>query len=82
MLDTTMLQTNTAINLVGYIKKLMKYVKKMKDGQDITERTYLKLIREYDEIEELHNRALEKRSTHYRYGYTNKKKGELNGESN
>ena len=74
-LDTTMLQTNTAINLVGYIKRLMRNVTRMKNGQNMTETTYLEIRREYEEITETHNKALLRRSTHYVYGYTNKNKG-------
>ena len=74
-LDTTMLQTNTAINLVGYIKRLMRNVTRMKNGQNMTETTYLEIRREYEEITEMNNKALLRRSTHYVYGYTNKNKG-------
>jgi len=81
-LDTTMLQTNTAINLVGYIKRLMRNVTRMKNGQNMTETTYLEIKREYEEITEMHNKALKRRSTHYVYGYTNKSKGEEYGKSN
>ena len=77
-LDTTMLQTNTAINLVGYIKRLMRNLTRIKNGQNMTEITYLEIRKEYEEISEMHDQALKRRSTHFRYGYTNtnKKKGE------
>ena len=76
ILDTTMLQSNTAISLVKYLTRQMKNITRMKNGQNMTETTYQDIKRDYDEIVDTHNKALRRRTGYFMYGYANKTKGE------
>ena len=71
MLDTTMLQSNTAITLIEHLTRQMRNITRMKNGQNMTETTYQEIKRDYNEIMEMHKVAVKRRSTHFRYGYTN-----------
>ena len=63
-LDETMLQSNTAINLVEYIDKIVGIL-----GDEFMENN-VKIARDYRSIKEKHDKALKRRSTKYRTDLT------------
>ena len=58
-LDETMLQSNTAINLVEYIDRLVELL-----GDEVTDDE--ELSRDYRDIKEKHAKAIKRRSIRYR----------------
>ena len=58
-LDETMLQSNTAINLVGYIDKLVKLLgNKVNNNEEIKQ--------DYIDIKTQHTKAIKRRTIRYR----------------
>ena len=58
-LDETMLQSNTAINLVGYIDKLVKLLgNKVNNNEEIKQ--------DYIDIKTQHRKAIKRRTVRYR----------------
>ena len=60
-LDQTMLQSNTAINLVKFIDMLIKKI-----GPRIDKGNYQEIKRDYIQIKKLHTKAWKGRSRRYR----------------
>jgi hypothetical protein len=66
-LDTTILQSNTAIDLVSHIKRQMKIIEnsEIKDQEMMPQLCSIK--RDYDKIISLHNKAIRRREGNTKY---------------
>jgi|10_taG_2_1085330.scaffolds.fasta_scaffold02479_4 hypothetical protein len=66
-LDTTVLQSNTACDLISHIKQTHEMLLKLKDGKKISKKKFDDILGDYEKIISTHVDALHRRIGNTRY---------------